>query len=63
MQLDRYNIVYTRDMLYIGCESHPIEDWFSFDDEKVAQMDDRALEWWEKWKDIILQIIEISPAK
>jgi len=26
-------------------------------------MDSGALEWWRKWKTIIFQIIEMSPAK
>ena len=63
LQVDKYNISYTSEMLNIGCESHLIEEWRTFDTRTISKMDKQALEWWTKWKPIIMNIIEISPAK
>jgi hypothetical protein len=62
-QIEKYMVSYTDSILNIGCESHNIEEWKNFDDKKIANMDDGALEWWTKWKTIIFQIIEMSPAE
>ena len=61
--LEVWSITYTSDYLYIGCEGHPITDWWTFDDERIQRMDGRALDWWKKWKGYIQQTIEMSPAK
>ena len=64
LQLDTYNICYTCDMLTIGCQSHSIEKWKLFSDEEILKMDGKkALEFWGKYKKIIFDIIELSPAK
>jgi hypothetical protein len=60
--LELWPITYTHDVMQIGCQRHAIEDWFSFSDDKITQMDSRALEWWSKYKPLIKQIIELSPA-
>jgi hypothetical protein len=62
LQIERYQIAYTYDRLQIGCENHSIDEWRQFSDEEIAGMDTGALEWWRKWRDIIFQIIEMSPA-
>jgi len=62
LQCEKYNIVYTHNMLYIGCKSYLIEEWENFTDSKISKMDTGALEWWKVWKQIIMNIIEISPA-
>jgi hypothetical protein len=49
--------------MQIGCQNHSIEEWFKFEDEYVGSMECRALDWWKKWKPVLKQIIEISPAK
>jgi len=61
-QIEAYSIAYTFDRLQIGCENHSIEEWRSFDDDTIAEMDCGALLFWEKWKDFIFQMIEMSPA-
>jgi hypothetical protein len=63
LQLERWMIGYTADTLQIGCQRHPIEDWWSFSDERIAQMDSAALEWWGRWKPVLQQIIAASPAE
>jgi len=62
-QIEEYDITYTKGVLQIGCERHDIKEWFNFDDEKISNMESGALEWWNKWKDTIKQIIEMSPAE
>ena len=60
---DQYAVAYTADVMQIGCERHTIEDWWGFDDERIAAMDGHALEWWRRWKPILKQIIDTSPAE
>ena len=63
LQCEKYYVTYTANVLQIGCQKHLIEEWQNFDEETIKSMDRGALEWWVKWKPIILQIIEISPAE
>ncbi len=59
-----YPITYTSEYLQIGCERHPIADWWEFDDRRILEMDGRgALEFWMLWKNIIRTVIETSPAE
>lgn len=50
MQLETYAVIFTRDALQIGCQNHPIDDWYQFTDEEISSMYDDALEFWRKWK-------------
>lgn len=63
LQLETYSITYTSKVLQIGCEQYLIEDWFKFDDNTISGMDSQALKFWKKWKDIIKQIVEMSPCE
>ena len=63
LQTERYYITYTSKVIQIGCKRHTIDEWKNFDDEKIRHMDSGALEWWKKWKPIIMQIIEIAPCE
>jgi hypothetical protein len=60
---DIWNIVYTHDRLMIGCENHLISKWWEFNDVRIERMDDRAVEWWKRWKPILQSIIANNPAK
>ena len=60
---DNHPMTYTHDTLQIGCERHPIADWWKFGDERIAKMETGAVEWWAIWKPILQNIIEVSPAK
>ena len=62
LQLEGYAVTYTAESLQIGCERHPINCWWDFCDETIAEMDTGALDWWRKWKEPLRQIIELSPA-
>ena len=63
IQIEKYNICYTVDILQIGCERHTVNEWKSYTDEDIRKMDGNdGLHWWEKWKDWIFKTIEMSPA-
>ena len=63
LAIDTYPITYTAEYLQIGCQRHPIADWWEFDDAAIAAMDGKiALKFWREWKDTIRAIIEKSPA-
>ena len=62
--IDSYCIVYTDTILQIGCERHQIEEWWKFSNKEIINMDGpKAQEFWDKYRDIIKQMIEISPAE
>ena len=60
---DVYPIAYTAEVLQIGCQRHPIADWWAFDDHKILAMDGKkALTFWREMKDFIRMTIEKFPA-
>ena len=64
LQTETYYITYTSKIIQIGCQSYTIEEWKNFNNKSILEMDgERALEWWTKWKPIIMQIIEMSPCE
>jgi len=63
IQSGRYQIVYTNEVMAIGCEQHDIKDWWKFDDKTISKMDIGALDWWKVWKPILEKIIKVSPAE
>lgn len=62
LQIEEWPIAYTADRIQIGCENHSIAEWRSFSDEEISKMDEDALRWWRRWKEPLLNIIELSPA-
>lgn len=58
----RWPIVYTKNVLVIGCQQHLIENWWKFSDEEISEMHDNALIWWKKWKPKLQEIIKNNPA-
>ena len=62
-QFETYPFAYTDKVLQIGCECHDIDAWWCFDDDRILGMDgEKAVKFWTKWKSILKQIIEMSPA-
>lgn len=61
--LDTYKVTYTADVMQIGCQRHEIAKWWAFSGEEIARMDSKALEWWARFKPLLMQIIELSPAE
>ena len=62
LQIDEWCITYTCDTLTIGCQTHTIPEWFNFTSHEISKMDDRAISWWNKYRDLIKMIIETCPA-
>ena len=62
-QVEKYMITYTDTILNIGCKSYTIDEWNNFTNKEISDMDNGAVEWWTKWKPIIMQIIKMSPAE
>ena len=59
-QFDTYMVTWSKDTLAIGCQQHPIKEWWQFDDATITSMDRGALLWWKKWKLVLQQIVELS---
>jgi hypothetical protein len=57
IQTDNWTVVYTADVMQIGCQRHTIKDWFRFSDADIGKMDSKALEWWGRWKPRLTDII------
>ena len=53
---DIWQVQISGTIMQIGCKRFTIEQWFAFSDEEIAKMEERALEWWKKWKSIIVEI-------
>lgn len=52
---ETYGIVKCKQYIQIGCEKHTPEEWSNFSDEEILKMDGkRALDFWNKYKNIIL---------
>jgi hypothetical protein len=56
LQVNPWRIVMTPDVMAIGCEQHPVVEWWQFDDRRINQMDAGALRWWRRWKPILQQV-------
>jgi hypothetical protein len=58
-----YPITYTATHIQIGCEQHPIEKWWEFDDKRILEMDGKtALKFWRECKEFIKTTVEKFPA-
>jgi len=42
--------------LTIGCQQHTFDRWEAFSDDDIAAMHPRALEWWVRWKPVLLAL-------
>ncbi len=53
-----WDVTITTTFLRIGCQVHLIDDWKSFDDDKISSMASGALEFWRKYKTAILALCD-----
>jgi len=58
IQTGKYSVIFSPDVMAIGCQQHPIKDWWGFSDKDIDKMARGALEWWKKWKPILKAMIE-----
>ena len=56
LQLGTYITTITKHSISIGCQQHALEEWLSFSDDKISRMDTNALEWCNRWKDVIIKV-------
>jgi hypothetical protein len=49
-----WQVIFTENQIQIGCEIHPVEEWRTFSNERIAKMGDEALEFWQEYKQYIL---------
>ena len=67
LQLDTWPVVWIKDQenkttLQIGCQRHPLELWEKSDPRWIAALDFEATAWWGKYRDFILNAVEMFPA-
>lgn len=60
VQTNKYTVVYTKDIIQIGCKNYTHDKWMNFTDNEISRMDDNALEWWKEWKPLIFKMIELN---
>ena len=59
MRLELWPIVFTKDVLSIGCQQHSINNWKNFCDDEISDMSENALYFWKKWSSHIFRTIEL----
>ena len=55
-------VTVTNEFLTIGCQRHSHAEWAEFDDEKISRMEYRALDFWRRWKTVLLGVCAIQAA-
>ena len=53
MNAGKYQVVLSKERIAIGCKLFTVGEWKEFNDAAISMMDDGALEWWIKWKDLV----------
>ena len=48
--------------LQIGCQRHAVEKWRRGCERWIAQMDEDASDWWARYRDPLLALVDASPA-
>jgi uncharacterized protein YjbI with pentapeptide repeats len=49
----RWHIIIFDNDMRIGCEYHSLADWWSFDDARISEMDEEALDFWNQYKTLL----------
>lgn len=67
-QFDRWAITWTCNAagtttLQIGCYKHDLELWRKSDPRWIRAMDSHATEWWAIYRDLVLAMVDASPAR
>ena len=60
LEASRHHVAWvpsTRTMA-IGCKQYAMDEWWDFDDETIAEMDDEALIWWKEWRPVLMTLVE-----
>jgi uncharacterized protein YjbI with pentapeptide repeats len=59
---ETWPVVWSSDILAIGCQQHSIEKWRNADPGWIAAMDLNATYWWSRYGASVLQLIDASAA-
>ncbi len=54
-----WQVSFTDENITIGCETHKTAEWEAFTDRQISRMESRALEFWNTYKTIILNLAKI----
>ena len=54
------NVTITDKVKKIGCEFHSIDEWASFSDVEIENMDYGALNWWNDHKELIIGLAKAN---
>ncbi len=54
----RWDVLISYNFMKIGCQTHTHDEWKSFSDEYISNMNDDALEFWFENKDVLFAICE-----
>ena len=55
----RWDVIIFDAHMRIGCQMHPLSDWASFDDRRIAEMDGvHALRFWRQHKSALLKLAQ-----
>ncbi|PWG74415.1 hypothetical protein DF186_18030, partial [Enterococcus hirae] len=58
-----WHVRITANMIKLGCKHFTIDEWASFTDEQITEMDDEALEFWDAHKLAIMAMSESHRVK
>ena len=58
-----WTVTATPDRIAVGCEAHSVAFWRDADDATINDMDPRALEFWKKYRGVILALAEAAPTQ
>ena len=56
LQMDLWTSYITTNHIRIGCQSHTLSNWENFTDADILDMHPRALEYWNKNKEVIIAL-------
>ena len=62
ISIEKWIVTYSATDLQIGCKKFSIERWRGLSDQEINALDTDALEFWRKFKKLIFEVIELSPA-
>ncbi len=54
----KWDVLISYKLMKIGCQTHTHDEWKSFSDEYISNMNDDALEFWSENKDVLFAMCE-----
>ena len=54
----KWDILITKQQIFIGCQQHKAEEWFKFKDKEISDMHEEALVWWKANRELIKSLWE-----